>query len=143
MASPASNTPCSESRASDTASAIRTDSGVRPAVSRAPRSERFAHRRRHSRYDVELEVMMDPECLHGERFVARCTSLSLGGMFLETEVSFAVGDGLRIWLTLPGRVHLLLVGQVRWTTDRGIGVQHAVLGARDTFELTEYLLTLR
>ena len=64
-------------------------------------------------------------------------------MFLETDVSLAVGDGVRIWLTLPSGANLLLVGQVRWKTVSGVGVQHAVLGARDTFELTEYLLTLR
>lgn len=122
---------------------IHTNSGVRPAVDAPPRSERFSHRRRHSRYDVEIDVMMGPECLHGERFFARCTSLSLGGMFLESEVALAVGDGVRIWMTLPSGANLLLVGQVRWTTDRGVGVQHAVLGARDTYELTEYLLTLR
>ena len=90
-----------------------------------------------------LDVTFAPECLHGERFFGRCTSLSLGGMFLETDVSMTVGDGVRVWLTLPGSAQLLLVAQVRWTTERGIGLQHAALGAHDTYRLTEYLLTLR
>lgn len=90
-----------------------------------------------------LDVTIGPESTNGERFFARCTSLSLGGMFLETEVGFEVGDGVRVWLTLPSSAQLLLVAQVRWTTERGVGLQHAALGAHDTYQLTEYLLTLR
>lgn len=66
--------------------------------------------------------------------------ISLGGMFIETEVPCAEGERMTIHLTLPeGRHELSLPAVVRWTSREGMGVQFGLLGARDTHEITQFI----
>jgi hypothetical protein len=110
-------------------------SGVRAALGERKRAV-IPRKRRHTRYQVDLPLMFIDE--DGVSTQARCTSLSLGGMFIVTDHLLPPGGPLRIQLRLP-EATLLLPASVRWKSDNGLGVQHSLLGARDTFVLTEYL----
>jgi hypothetical protein len=118
---------------------VRRASGVREATLHSPDRAPDPSRRRHSRFVVDQPVAF---VQRGSDIEARCTSLSLGGMFIATNRRIKVGAVLSIWLELPHGAKLFVSGSVRWTTTDGIGVQHALLGARDTFVLTEYLASL-
>jgi uncharacterized protein (TIGR02266 family) len=66
--------------------------------------------------------------------------ISLGGMFIETEVPCAEGERIVIHLTLPeGRREMSLPAIVRWTAKDGMGVQFGSLGARATHEITTFV----
>ena len=64
--------------------------------------------------------------------------LSLGGMFVETDTPPDFGAEVTIHVTLPGeKAAFALPGIVRWRKDGGMGVQFKLLGARETFSITE------
>ncbi len=73
---------------------------------------------------------------------AHCANLSLGGMFVNGAHAFKDGDSVRLWLAIPDRGEVFLSGTVKWTADAAMGVQHRLLGARDTFVLTDFLASL-
>lgn len=74
------------------------------------------------------------------RMEAVARDISLGGMFLETEVPCAEGERIVVHLTLPeGRREMSLPAVVRWTARDGMGVQFGSLGARDTHEITTFV----
>lgn len=115
---------------------LRRHSGVRASTPGRRHAER-----RHSRFDVQLPVRFAPK--GEEPIVGRSLNLSLGGMFVVTDRTCPVGSELRLWLTMPDTTELFFTGTVRWVTPDGLGIQHALLGARDTHVLTEYLASLR
>ncbi|MEQ9317607.1 MAG: PilZ domain-containing protein [Polyangiaceae bacterium] len=130
----------------------KTESGVQPVATPAPmprrkRSQIFAaepkaRRRRHSRIDVQLpvEVLVDGV---DDVQKSRCANLSLGGMFILLTPGPPHGTKLRVWLSLPTGDRLMVTGTIRWSTRDGVGIQHELLGARDTFILTQYLASLK
>lgn len=128
----------------------KTQSGVQPAAQAMPRRKRsqiFAaepkeRRRRHSRIDVQLpvEVLVDGV---DDVQKSRCANLSLGGMFVLLVPGPPHGTKLRVWLSLPTGDRLMVTGTIRWSTRDGVGIQHELLGARDTFILTQYLASLK
>lgn len=63
--------------------------------------------------------------------------ISLGGMFVETAFPAAFGAAVLVGFTLPGHPPLLVSGTVRWTSGSGMGVQFGLLGARETYAITE------
>jgi hypothetical protein len=64
--------------------------------------------------------------------------ISLGGMFIESDFPSAFGATIRVHLTLEGASsELVLPATVRWTRPDGMGVQFGLLGARETFAITE------
>ncbi len=64
--------------------------------------------------------------------------ISLGGMFIETAFAAPFGAAILVGLTLPGQqAPVLLSGTVRWTSASGMGVQFGLLGARETYAITE------
>jgi type IV pilus assembly protein PilZ len=66
--------------------------------------------------------------------------ISLGGMQLRIEQSLAFGAEILIQLTLPGQRDLLaLPAVVRWVRGDLLGAQFGLLGARETFAITELL----
>ena len=98
-------------------------------------------RRRHSRLDVLLPVTL--KLSHDQQFGAQCVNLSLGGMFIQTAATLPIGTHITVFLTLPDTQRLVLPAVVAWRTQDGMGVHHELLGARDTFVLSEYLASLR
>ena len=65
--------------------------------------------------------------------------ISLGGVFIETDVSSAVGEHVVVHVTLPkAKREMALPAVVRWSGNEGMGVQFGLLGARETHEITEF-----
>ena len=59
--------------------------------------------------------------------------ISLGGMFIETDIPCLFGERIVVFATLPGRRRRMgLSATVRWTSSAGMGVQFGLLGALDT-----------
>jgi hypothetical protein len=64
--------------------------------------------------------------------------VSVGGMFIQAAAPAAFGAAIRIRLTVGARSsELVLPATVRWTRPDGMGVQFGLLGARETFAITE------
>ena len=94
--------------------------------------------RKHPRKEVHPPVAF--QVGDGPRLDAVCHDLSLGGMFIETAQPARFGEELRVFLTLPGlKQEAMVRAIVRWTTPSGMGVQFGVMGARETFALTQLL----
>jgi Tfp pilus assembly protein PilZ len=64
--------------------------------------------------------------------------VSLGGMFIETDASPAIGGSLFVIFSAPDRAEPMFVpGTVRWTNASGVGIQFGPLGARETHTILE------
>jgi hypothetical protein len=64
--------------------------------------------------------------------------ISLGGMFVATDFPASFGSEVLIRVTLDDTAgELALPAIVRWTRPDGMGVQFGLLGARETFAITE------
>lgn len=64
--------------------------------------------------------------------------ISLGGMFIETDSPATFGAEVIIHVELPGAGSpFALPGIVRWVRADGMGVQFGLLGARETYVITE------
>jgi type IV pilus assembly protein PilZ len=80
--------------------------------------------------DDELAVRMD----------GLAKDISLGGMFIETDLPGPVGQQLVVHVVLPkGKREMNLPSVVRWSGKDGMGVQFGLLGARETHEITEFV----
>jgi hypothetical protein len=65
--------------------------------------------------------------------------ISLGGMFIETDIPCLFGEAIVVHLTLPrSRRKMGLRATVRWTSALGMGVQFGLLGAVHTHEIAEF-----
>ncbi len=85
---------------------------------------------------VEFSAEVD-EFLFSMEGVAK--DISLGGMFIETDIPCLFGERVVACLNLPRSRHrLTLPATVRWTCAAGMGIQFGVLGARETHEITEF-----
>lgn len=65
--------------------------------------------------------------------------ISLGGMFIETEIPCDFGERIVVYVALQtyGRP-MVIQATVRWTCAAGMGVQFGLLGARDTHAIAEF-----
>jgi hypothetical protein len=90
-------------------------------------------KRRHQRTIINLPVSC--EGAGGAPFEANARDVSVGGMFVETNVAPAFGTNLTIIGNFPGGPGLRLPAIVRWTTPGGFGVQFGLLGAHETHVL--------
>ena len=62
----------------------------------------------------------------------------MGGMYLETSEAVVFGEQLSLQLTLPGSpTAMTLPAVVRWTDATGFGVQFGLLGARETYAISQ------
>jgi PilZ domain len=71
------------------------------------------------------------------RMEGTARDISLGGMFVETDMPCAVGEHLVVYLRLPkAKREMNLPAVVRWSGKEGMGVQFGLLGAH---EITEFV----
>jgi len=92
--------------------------------------------RRHSRKPLAVPVGFATKEGPGGEGTSR--DLSLGGMFVETDLPLPFGAAVTLHFTLPGGAEpLALAGVVRWTKPDGMGIQFGSLGARETHAITE------
>jgi hypothetical protein len=72
------------------------------------------------------------------RFAGRATDISLGGMFITTDVPLAFSTDLVVHVRLPRqRSEFAIPAVVRWVGATGMGVQFGLIGARETHAITE------
>jgi len=68
----------------------------------------------------------------------RARDASVGGLFVETSTPFPFGTDVIVHLHLPGhKDELALPAVVRWVSGEGMGLQFGLLGARETYAITE------
>jgi hypothetical protein len=98
-----------------------------------------SEQRRHFRKPVDYAI----EFSHGQgaRTPGICRDFSLGGMAIETTTPAPFGANVTIHIQLLGLTGAsALPGIVRWTTGKSMGVQFGLLGARETYAITEMLI---
>ncbi|AUX45663.1 hypothetical protein SOCE26_071580 [Sorangium cellulosum] len=97
--------------------------------------------RKHPRKPIEISIAF--RLGEGPRIDARCRDISLGGMFIETTTPAPFGASVEVFLSLEGlKQPAVIPSIVRWTTPEGMGVQFGVMGARETYALTQLLSEL-
>ena len=90
-----------------------------------------------ARLDAAIEIAFNGQT---ERHAARSRDISLGGMFLESDVLPEFGAQIVVTLTMPGeKAPFQIPGVVRWMRDGGMGVQFGLLGARETHAITNFV----
>lgn len=93
--------------------------------------------RRHSRVHFSEPVVVVVK--GGDaRIAGTSQDISLGGIFVEASVAPPFGSDVVVHLHIPGeREAMALPGVVRWVRRGGMGIQFGLLGARDTYAITE------
>jgi hypothetical protein len=103
-------------------------------------------RRKYLRKPADLAVEFDVEedgATGGSRVKGTCTSLSLGGMFVEAAKLPAFGAKITVGFRLPEyEGQLEVAATVRWVSPAGMGLQFGRMGASETYSLTEYIAKL-
>lgn len=92
-------------------------------------------RRVHERYDRALKVKVKHE-----GGVVECVSLniSLGGMYLISEIQLPYGTKVELQFYLPAlKEDAVIEGVVRWQKPDGIGVQYGSLRAREVWAFNQ------
>jgi len=93
--------------------------------------------RQHQRTQVDIEVEFEIKGSK-ERRVGRATDVSLGGMFVRSAAPPGFSTEVIVYFRVRGhRGPLAIPGVVRWTRGDGMGIQFGLLGARETFAITE------
>ena len=94
--------------------------------------------RGHSRMQLRVPIKF----FVGDRqYDGHTRDLSVGGVFIETDVAVRYGNRVRVVLSLPTGGEPVDAGAVvRWIEDRvGFGVQFDGLRAREVYALTRFL----
>ena len=95
-------------------------------------------KRRHFRKQISLDVEFSVG--DGPRQTGVCRDFSLGGVQIETTTPAPFGANVTVYLRLKGNsVISSLPGIVRWVKAGSMGVQFGLLGARETYAITEML----
>lgn len=94
--------------------------------------------RRARRGPVRVAVRLPVIVEHATETVrAVAIDVGLGGMFVEASSLLAYGVRVDILVELPGApLKARLPGLVRWSNERGFGVQFLQLGARETHAIS-------
>jgi len=94
--------------------------------------EKRRHFRKSANFAVEFSVAQ------GAREGGACRDFSLGGMNIQTAKPAPFGANVTLYLPLAQGVGPV-PGIVRWIKAGEMGVQFGLLGARETYALTEML----
>ncbi len=93
--------------------------------------------RRFARVPLDISVEFSIEG-QPERYPGRAQDICLGGMFVEIEHTPAFNAHVVVYALLPlEKTEFKLPGVVRWVGDGGMGIQFGLLGARETYSITE------
>lgn len=91
--------------------------------------------RKHQRVPVQFGVTCIPG--EGEAFEGSVKDLSLGGMFVESEHQPAFASKVTLVLRGVAARELRLPAVIRWSEQRGFGVQFGLLGAYATHAILD------
>jgi c-di-GMP-binding flagellar brake protein YcgR len=92
-------------------------------------------RRVHERFEYELAVTI----VHGEEEIhAVSKNLSLGGMYVVTDVDLPYGTDVTVRFRLPAlKEETNCAATVRWKKDDGVGLQFGSLRALEVWALNQ------
>jgi type IV pilus assembly protein PilZ len=94
--------------------------------------------RRHFRKPTDLALEFSVS--DGPRKPGVCRDFSLGGMHIDATETAPFGANVTIYVTLAdARSPSALPGIVRWVKEGAMGIQFGLLGARETYAITEML----
>ena len=79
-----------------------------------------------------LDVVVHVQAKGGADWETRSVDISVGGLFLTGQSEAEIGSEVVLALELPKLGAVELPGFIRWTAERGFGVQFGLLGARET-----------
>lgn len=97
------------------------------------------NRRTSTRFDVWIESKLT---VNGTVVECTMTNLSLGGALLAATKQ-AMGQRVQLAFRVPTQQDTIEVGAiVRWSDDKGVGLQFDGLRARDVWALNEYFKQL-
>jgi type IV pilus assembly protein PilZ len=120
---------------------VLTSKSDRDSIAPSSALTRDQSRRRSARVPTNFEIRVGSGAATQ---VARCTSLSLGGMFVETALRFDYEAVVALELMDCEGGHILhLEAVVRWFGPRGFGVQFGPMGARETHILSGLIEQVR
>jgi PilZ domain-containing protein len=92
-------------------------------------------RRVHERYDRRLNVIVVHD---GGELPCVTRNVSLGGMYLLSEVALPYGARVRLRFHLPAlKEDAEIEATVRWEKEDGMGVQYGSLRAREVWALNQ------
>ena len=75
-----------------------------------------------------------------DELYGQARDISLGGMFIAVSEAPAFGAEIDVVVVIPGeKIAFALPAIVRWARDGGMGIQFGLLGARETYAITEYV----
>jgi hypothetical protein len=95
--------------------------------------------RRFMRTPLDAAVTFSPKNA-AEPMVGRAKDVSVGGMFIEVKSASPFGSEVVVRMKLPeSKMELMLPGVVRWVGQGGMGIQFGNLGAKETYEITEFV----
>ena len=101
----------------------------------------FHSRRFTSRVETHEHVWVDWRCI-GREDISRVRNLSLGGLFVETAKSRAVGASVKLdFLVQEGPIGAEAL--VRHVKSRGLGLKFAAMGNEDQKRLRALIARLR
>lgn len=87
-------------------------------------------KRQHQRADLQVLVRITSK--DGTVWETESVDISVGGMFLGGQSQVPIGVEVTLSFEMPKLGAVELPGYVRWTAERGFGVQFGLLGARET-----------
>lgn len=94
--------------------------------------------RRHFRKTVDLALEFN--VADGPRKPGICRDFSLGGMHVDAAETAPFGANVTVHLTVgDSRSPSALPGIVRWVKAGSMGIQFGLLGARETYAISELL----
>jgi hypothetical protein len=100
----------------------------------------MTRRRAHERYNCEVNVTVIHE---GREIAAMADNVSIGGMFLCSEMSLPLGAEVLVRFDVPiGKVGIDTNAVVRWHKPSGFGVQFSSLRAREVWALNRWFTML-
>jgi len=95
-------------------------------------------KRRHFRKRVDYAIEFNVG--EGARKPGICRDFSLGGMHVDVSDPAPYGANIKVYLKLKGAsAESALPGIVRWVKAGSMGVQFGLLGARETYAISEML----
>lgn len=74
---------------------------------------------------------------NGVAWETQAVDISLGGMFLTGRSEIAIGSEVTMSFELPRLGPVEMPGFVRWSSERGFGVQFGLIGVRATHAIGE------
>ena len=100
-------------------------------------------KRQHARKPVDLPAILVVE---GDPtpWGAHARDMSIGGVFVETDVRPAFGTRVTLTIAFEGMADALeLPAIVRWSSPEGLGLQFGLLGARETHAIAAAISAAR